>query len=357
MLTVVHRPSARPGGFWCHDSVRSPETLPPAALSLARRQEQLIDSQQLQACGVNRSRISRNVGYGTLRRVGHGIYDLIAVPPEQRTMDPDPERNDLHQHRRRRGAWLGLLRYGPRAVAVGQTALLLHGVEGLPVEPRVEVSRQDRRERTSFEGVTLRRYVSFRHVADVGGRRVAPIQLALAQAVPTLERREAVAVHDSALHRRLVNAVTLREAHDLARGRRGVERTHPWWDLTDGRAESPAETWARLSCLDAGAPPDALQHLFYRRDGSVAARVDLAWHLPDGHWFICEIDGRTAHESPQALLRDRRRQNELVAAGHRVVRFTGADAYRDLPGAAIRAHLQRLGWVPGGRIPPVSWLD
>jgi hypothetical protein len=50
----------------------------------------------------------------------------------------------------------------------------------------------------------------------INGRLVAPVETALAQAVPALDRRHAVAVLDSTLHQRLVTREGLRRAHDLA---------------------------------------------------------------------------------------------------------------------------------------------
>jgi hypothetical protein len=332
-------------------AVRRPNPLPPETVAVARAQEGLIDNHQLRATGVVPARITRNVGYGTLHRVAAGVYDLVPIPPERRRSDPDPDRGDLIEHRRLRGAWLGLLSHGVQAVAVGQTALLLHGVKGLPIDPVVEVTRLDRRERVERTGVTLRRYGPLRYVMTSGGRMLVPVTTALAQAVPLLGRRDAVAVMDSALHLGLVDTAGLEHAHDLARGRRGVLRTHDWWDLADARAESPAESWARLGCHDAGIPPDVLQQVFLADDGAVVARVDLAWWLGRGRWLLCEIDGRGHHDAPRALYRDRRRQNPLSAAGHVVLRFTGTEARRGVPVPEIQGLLERNGWTPGRAVP------
>jgi hypothetical protein len=128
--------------------------------------------------------------------------------------------------------------------------------------------------------VALRRYGSTRYYTVINDRLVVPIELALAQAVPELGREHAVAGLDSALHQQLITPSGLERAHDLARRTRGIAKTHEWWSLADARAESPAETRGRLSCIDAGVPPDALQQVFLWPNGGVAARVDLAWATP-----------------------------------------------------------------------------
>ncbi|MEU2198637.1 hypothetical protein [Isoptericola sp. NPDC019482] len=330
--------------------VRAPNPLPAALMADARTQEGLVTRAQLLAVGMTSPRMSRAVRDGRLHRVFDSVYDLLPQPFLGRTRDPDHQRDDLFAHRRRRPAWYGLLAHGPSAVAVGQSALVLRDVQGLPVEPLVEVTRLDRRERVVRPGVLLRRYEGARSYDDVGGRLAVPVDLALAQAVPHLDRRHAVAVMDSALHRRLITPDGLHLAHDLARGRRGVERTHDWWGLADRRSESPAETVARLSCLDEGAPPDVLQLRLVTRDGA-RVRVDMAWWLGDGRWLLVEVDGHDEHSTPEALFRDRRRQNLLAAAGHVVLRYSGSDAWSGVVGPQVTDHLRGTSWRPGRPVP------
>lgn len=305
---------------------------------------------QLDSADVTAPRITRALRDGRLDRVAHGVYDLLPVPFAERVRDPDLRRDDIYDHRRRRPVWLGMLAHGPDAVAVGQSALVLHDVEGLPVQPLVEVTRLDRRGRMAHDGIVLRRYEAARWYQTVHDRLVVPVDLALAQAVPSLDRRHAVAVMDSVLHRQLLTDLGLAGAHDLARGRRSVERTHDWWDVADGRAESPAETFARLSCIDEGVPPDVLQQVFLPRQGR-RVRVDMAWWLGRGRWLINEVDGREAHSSPEPLFHDRARQNLLTASGHTVLRHSGADAWAGRPGREIAAQLAKEGWAPGRAVP------
>ncbi len=325
-----------------------PDPLPAELRARATRQEWLVDTRQLAEVGLSRQQVSKLCTRGVLTRVAYGVYDLIPEDPDARTEDPSSARDDPLDHRRRRSAWLGMLTHGPDAVAVGQTALVLHGIQGLPKRPKVEIARADRRERRARDGVALRRYSGLDRLARVQGRLVVPVEQALAQAVPELGRRHAVACLDSAVHQRLISAEGVRRAHDAARGRRGVERTHSWWDLVDGRAESPAETWARLSCVDEGIPPDVLQQKFVVERDRIA-RVDMAWWLGPGRWLIAEIDGAKAHEG--ALVRDSQRQNPLVGAGNVIQRFTGLDAGSSTIGPSLKPLLAAAGWRPGRPVP------
>ncbi|CAM3661238.1 type IV toxin-antitoxin system AbiEi family antitoxin domain-containing protein [Isoptericola cucumis] len=320
--------------------MRPLKKIPEEVLGLARRQEDLVSAAQADACGVDPRWQARMVGQGRWVRVTTGVYDTDPVPAADR---PKPDALD---HRRRRAAWIGLLAHGPTAVAVGQAALALHGVQGLPLVVRPEVMVAGGHHRRARDGIVVRQLDPAVGVVEASGGRVAAVVHALGQAVPTLDRRHAVAVLDNAVHQDLIARAEVEAAHDLARGRRGVERTHGWWRLTDGRAESPLETFARLDCLDAGVPPDDLQHVVEDPDGRFLGRSDLAWSLPDGRWVLLEVDGVGVHSAPEALLEDRRRQNRLVAEGGVLIqRATWAELR--VPGRVgdrMADLLVRLGW-------------
>lgn len=177
---------------------------------------------------------------------------------------------------------------------------------------------------------------------EVDGRRVVTVEWALAQAVPELDRRHAVALMDSALHLRLIDERGLERAHRLARGRRGVAKTHEWWSLADGRAESPLETFGRLDCVDLCIPPDDLQVEIFDRNGRFLGRGDMGWRLKDGRWLIAEMDGQEFHDDPDALYRDRRRQNDLVQVAD-VLRFASVDVYSGTVASTVRRHLRIHG--------------
>lgn len=100
-----------------------------------------------------------------------------------------------------------------------------------------------------------------------------------------------------------------------------VSRARQRRALADRRSESPLETGARLLLLDAGLPVPVPQ---YEVLGAARWRLDLAW--PE-LGIAVELDGRSVHEAPTALLADRRRQNDLEAHGWLVLRFTWADVF------------------------------
>ena len=320
---------------------------PPEVLAVAHAQEGLVKTAQCDALGMSRNRLARLARQGRWVRVAPGVYDTDPVPVDHRG------RPDLFDHRRRWAAWRAVLALGPRATPVGQTALVFHEVRGLPVRITPEVSVPGGSARLPPDVALVRQYDPTIPTVLVAGRRVPTVLHALAQAVPTLDRRHAVAVLDDAVHRGLITRAEVEAAHDLARERRGVERTHGWWQLVDGRAESPLETAVRLDCVDAGVPPDDLQRVLVDRQGAFLGRGDMVWRLPDGRWFWLEADGAEVHAAPAALYDDRRRQNALVADGGVVMhRVTGRDLRTpgDL-GREVARRLRTLGWVPGQVLP------
>jgi hypothetical protein len=314
--------------------MRPLSAVPQALVDLARRQEGLVSVQQCYAAGIERRRIDRLVEHRVWRREGDRVIDTDPTPPSTRIRD------DYFDHIRRRAAVKGLLAF-PGSGAVGAAALALHGVSGLPrrIDPEVSFPRGVRRK--GRDGVVVRQYGNFETVR-FGEWRIAKIEHALAQALPGLARDDAVATLSSTLNRAQLDHVGLATVRRLLRRRRGAAQALGWTDLADSQDDSPAETAARLSCIDHGVPPDLTQVVFLK-DGKFLARCDLVWLLPDGRWLVVEIDGVGPHSTPQALVNDAPRQNRLLATGKIVMlRFKPAD--NDQPGgAAVAARLEQLG--------------
>lgn len=125
----------------------------------------------------------------------------------------------------------------------------------------------------------------------------------------------------------------------LIAGRRGAVAARDWIGQSDGRAESPLETRARLRCADAGVAPDELQSVIRGANGAVLGRADMLWRRAR---VIGEADGEQVHGRPEAVFRDRHRQNDLANAGYTVLRFTWSDTLvPDRIPAVVRRALAR----------------
>ncbi|QGH70364.1 type IV toxin-antitoxin system AbiEi family antitoxin domain-containing protein [Pseudactinotalea sp. HY158] len=282
----------------------------------ARRQAGLVSRRQLLAYGITKRQIETRTRRGEWHRVTTGVYDLRA----------GSESVDRFDHARLRSAWTGLLATDPHGIAAGACALALLGAWGLPTSLRPEVCLPGAMHTPGAAGVTVRRFSKPLELVELHGRRLASPVTALIQAVPEWPRDVVVAVLDSALNRGLIAAVDLERIRTGVRGRRGAAQLHPWWPLVDGRAGSPVETKARLQCLDAGLPPPRLQVPILDATGWPMAFADLGWLRTDGIWVVVEIDGRSIHTRPEALFRDRARQNAIAqAGGYLLLRFTAKD--------------------------------
>jgi hypothetical protein len=309
--------------------------VPPSLGRRAAHQEGLVSVAQCREHGLTDQQVAALVRQGRWRRAMLGVLD---------TGIPSARDDDPYDRRRRRGAIVGPLAF-PGSVATGLAALVLRGAQGAPRRVLPEVTFPDGSPRRSSKPVRIRRERLRRWVV-VDGIPSVPAGLALAQAVPELDRLDAVALMDSVRYRRLVTEAEFRRAREAARGRRGAARSTAWWDESDPRAESPIETRARLACTDAGIRPDALQLELHDERGRFLGRADLAWFLPAGGVVPVELDGRDEHSTPEAVFRDRARQNGLVVRGARMLRYTGRDVARGVVVADVARLLDRAGWTP-----------
>lgn len=160
-----------------------------------------------------------------------------------------------------------------------------------------------------------------------GLRHLRPVRAAadLLRHLPPVEK---VVVADAVTHAGLMTAEDLADELTVHAGLRGVRRARAALDRSDARAESPPETRLRVALVLAGLHPVPQHEVVV--GGRFIARLDLAF--PAARVAV-EYDGRAVHERAEVFVHDRRRQNELVAAGWTVLRFTS----EDLRWGAVRA--------------------
>ena len=147
---------------------------------------------------------------------------------------------------------------------------------------------------------------------------------------------EAVAAVDMALHRRLVDLVELRAYVGANPRCRGIAQARQATELAQAAAESPMESRLRMLLILAGLPRPEVQVPLHDERGRFIGRPDLYYRA---HRIGLEFDGGTHRDS---LVEDNRRQNRLLDAGCRLLRFTAADVYNhpDEIIAQVRAALR-----------------
>ena len=164
-----------------------------------------------------------------------------------------------------------------------------------------------------------------RTVADLGRRLVLT---------------EAVVIIDMALHRGLVRTEELTEWASLRSRFRGIAGLLKAVRFADGKAESPMETRLRMLLVLGGLPKPDVQPELEDETGWVIARADLYYA---SHRLVIEYDGATHQTSVAA---DNRRQNRLIEAGYKLLRFTAIDIWR-MPASVVGQVERTLGYSIG----------
>jgi hypothetical protein len=205
------------------------------------------------------------------------------------------------------------------AVFSGRTAGWLHGLDLPPCNP-VEVTLPLGCHTSRLRGIAVRR--STVSAAERVARRAHPttsIVRTLADLGRRLSLEEAVAALDMALHKRLLESADLLSwacSHPRYPGIRRLRRTI---ELAEPATESVMETRLRLLLVMARLPRPLAQVSLYGAAGEFLGRPDFYYPL---HRLALEYDGAGHREN---LTGDNRRQNRLVEAGYRLLRFTAAD--------------------------------
>jgi very-short-patch-repair endonuclease len=218
----------------------------------------------------------------------------------------------------------------------GRTAGWLHGLDLAPCDP-IEVTVPAASGVSGKAGVLVHR--SGLAGRDIVQRRGLPSTSALRTAVDlgsTLPLPEAVVAIDMALHQRLVSLDTLRRYVDANAGRKGVGQQRRVVDLADPAAESAMETRLRLLIVLAGLPRPETQVPLRDDRGCFIGRPDLYYRAAR---LCLEYDGAGHRDR---LVEDTRRQNRLLNAGFRLLRFTASDVLQtpDAVVAQVRAALR-----------------
>jgi very-short-patch-repair endonuclease len=225
-----------------------------------------------------------------------------------------------------------LLRLSDHVVVSGPTAARLHGLDvpdGWGEE--LTIWNRDLRVR-SRERIRVR--VGSQHpsaITTVEGLHTTTLARTAADLCRERLWPEHAWVLDQVLARGVPKAAVGRH---LLPGQRGVVRARDLLCWADAASESPLESALRVVLAEARLPRPVSQ--FDVPDAP--ARLDLAW---PARRVALEADGVGFHDVPEALFRDRVRQNALSALGWSVLRATWTDVYR--PAVLLAALAVHLG--------------
>ena len=217
-----------------------------------------------------------------------------------------------------------------RAAFSGNTAAWILGLDFSPCEPIEVTIPRDLPARTRA-GLRLRR-ASLQDCDFMIRRRfrcTTPLRTAcdLGSRADLVESTVAL---DMALHAGIVDLRALTTYVEASAGTKGIKRLRRAVGLAEPRSESPMETRLRLQLINARLPRPEVQVDLYDDYGRFLARADL--YFPDVR-LVIEFDGQNHRDR---LVPDLRRQNALVNAGYRILRFTAADLRADAVASQVR---------------------
>jgi len=222
------------------------------------------------------------------------------------------------------------------AVFAGPTAAWLFGLDVVPTDP-VEIVVPPGSGIRSRNGLSvLRHEIPPHEVVSVRGMRATALRRTLARLCLLGPPVEALAAIDMAVRLGLTDAAALCRYANASNGHAGAGRLRTL-SLLAAPAESPTETRLRWLLIQAGLPrPEVQTNL---RDGAArfVGRADL--YYPEAQ-LVLEYDGGNHRER---LVEDDRRQNLLINAGFRLLRFTAADIHKrpEVLVAQVQAALMR----------------
>jgi very-short-patch-repair endonuclease len=207
------------------------------------------------------------------------------------------------------------------AVFAGATAAWMFGLELNPIEPVEIIVPLDSSIR-SRAGVGVRRcQLSPRDVTTIRSLPATVVNRTLRDLCLRLPAIDALIAIDMALHLGLTNADDLRRHVDDAHGGAGAHRLRSLASHA-AAAESPMETRLRWLLIQAGLPCPEVQTNLRDRAQRFVGRADL--YYPAAR-LVLEYDGANHRDR---LVEDNRRQNLLINAGYRLLRFTATDIHQ-----------------------------
>jgi uncharacterized protein DUF559 len=250
--------------------------------------------------GVTRGQL-RGAGY---RGLGSGIYRWVGLKESPQVMLTAVAR-----------------RLPSGAAFSGRTAAWLHGLDLAPCDP-IEITIPEPVGSGRRAGACVRRAALAS--GEIVRRRGLPTTSALRTVVDLGGRdslTEGVVAADLFLHAELVTTAELCTHVAEHPGAKGIARLRRVVELAEPKSESPMESRLRMLLVLAGLPPPEVQVSIHDDQGRFLGRPDLLYRLQA---LAIEYDGGNHRDR---LVDDNRRQNGLISAGLRLLRFTAADVY------------------------------
>jgi len=214
-----------------------------------------------------------------------------------------------------------LRRVPPTAAFSGLTAAWLHGLDVKPCDP-IEVTVPEGQGISARSGMALRRAaLPNADVVRLRGFRSTSILRTLRDVSNRASITEAVVVADMAMHAGLTTPAALNGYLAASTGVKGIRALRRVAKYLEPASESPMETRLRMLLVLSGLPRPEAQTPIHDSRRRLLGRPDLYYPVQK---LGLEYDGGSHRTT---LAEDNRRQNRLVDAGVRLLRFTAGDIF------------------------------
>ena len=290
-----------------------------AAAAIAATQHGVVSTAQLLECGLTRAQLKHRVASGHLQRLWRGVYAWG------------------HRELRPEGHLIAAVLASGEGAVVGFRSASAHW-ELLSIAPgAIDIVVPGSGARARRAGIRLHRARRLDAV-DVTSHRGVPITSVartLVDFCATGSAREIERAYEQALIRRLVTLNAVVEALERAPGRKtkALRRLVATERRTRTITRSELEERFLALARRGGLPEPEVNARI------VGYEVDFLWREQRR---IIEVDGYAYHSTRQATTRDRRKDDDLEAAGYRVTRFTADQILHD-PGDTLARATRALG--------------
>jgi hypothetical protein len=271
------------------------------SISLPDRPFTWVEARRL---GLTHKLIDQLISARQLERVLKGVYQCAEVP--------DTAETRLEAAR---------LVIKPHVVICDRTAAWLHGLDAFEIRehaagPPIDTCVLTEGSRVRRDGCNgTRRALESSDVMSMEGLLVTTPLRTAHDLGRQLRPTAALAALDGFLRLGQFAANELNLGLDRYIGQRGIVQLRRLAPLASPLADSPGESWTRMSVIDAGLPVPELQ-IEVRADGMLVGRLDMGYAMLQ---VAAEFDGVAYHSSPWQRAHDARRRADMEALGWRII--------------------------------------
>ncbi|MGH3442497.1 MAG: type IV toxin-antitoxin system AbiEi family antitoxin domain-containing protein [Nitriliruptorales bacterium] len=268
---------------------------------------------EAESVGVTRNGIRSRTLAGEVARVHRGVYRFVAAAdgPMQRLLAT-------------------IRAAGDGAAAAHLTAAAVWTLGDLEVREPFHLLTRERRNR-QIEGAVLHRSSVLSRL-DVTTRGLIPVTTPWRTTIDTCGMLDPESAEDlviEALRRGMATGRQLRDVVARLRNATGTAVVRRVLETFDPEELARLLSWLEATFLRGlrreGLPLPHVNRHVHGPDGALIGKVDFVWEWAK---LVVEVDGLRWHSLPSQKRYDDDRQNELVLAGYRVLRF-GAGKIRD----------------------------